>query len=159
MKRHLSLAAMCAFWIGGPALPADDAPLLKELQAMYDSQIRAQAAAKTPAEIDANERLMDTADWVSIVNDGPAQHWADLRGGLIATIGQPQDVAVKILKVTASGDQAVVIARVGGIKDVAGQGDLSRTMLIRDTWVKTSAGWRRKMHEKPAPGKLDSEVK
>jgi hypothetical protein len=62
------------------------------------------------------------------------------------------------VRFTLHGDQAVVIARVGSPKDVDGD-DRSRYSLVRDTWVKTNMGWRRKMHEKPAPGKLDAELK
>ena len=140
-------------------LPADDSTVLKEIQATYDRTIRGQSTAKTPEDLDANERLIDTPDWVSIANDGSERHWADLRVGMAATLGHPEDIAIKILKLSVTGDRAIVIARVGAPKDVNGDGDRSRTALIRDTWVKTSDGWRRKIHEKPAPGKLDAELK
>jgi hypothetical protein len=148
-----------AFLLLLPFLRADDQSVFNEIQGTYDRAIRGQLTAKTPEDLDANERLIDTPDWVSIVNDGSPQHWADLRGGVIATLGHPGDITIKILKLTVSGDRAVVIARVGAPKDVSGDGDRSRTALIRDTWVKTSVGWRRKMHEKPAPGKLDADLK
>ena len=148
-----------AFLLVVAFLRADDPSVFKEIQAIYDRTIRGQLAAKTPEEVDANERLIDTPDWVSLVNDGTPQHWMDLRSSVIATLGHAGDITVKILKLTVSGDRAVVIARVGAPKDVSGDGDRSRTALIRDTWVETSGGWRRRMHEKPAPGKLDADLK
>jgi hypothetical protein len=140
-------------------LPADDVSVRKEIQATYDRTLRGQNVAKTPEELDANEKLIDTPDWVSVVNDGPPQHWDDLRSGVIAILGHPQDLAIRIVKVSVSGDRAIVIARVGAPKDVNGDGNRSRYALVRDTWVKTSAGWRRTKHEKPAAGKLDAELK
>jgi hypothetical protein len=101
---------------------------------------------------------MDTPDWVSIVNDGAPQHWAEMRAYSIAALGHLGSTAIRIVKFTLDRDQAVVIARVGSPKDVNG-GDRSRYALVRDTWVKTNMEWRRKMHEKPAPGKLDTELK
>jgi hypothetical protein len=142
-----------------PVLQADDASIQKEIQATYDRTLRGQNAAKTPEDVDANERLIDTPDWVSVVNDGPPQHWGDLRSGAIAILGHPQDLAIRIVKISVSGDKAVVIARVGMPKDVNGDGDRSRYALIRDTWIKTPAGWRRTKHEKPATGKIEAELK
>jgi hypothetical protein len=161
MKLRLSIPGqkVMAFLLVAPLLRADRASVFNEIQAMYDRTIREQLTAKTPEDLDANERLIDTPDWVSIVNDRPPQRWVDLRGGVIARLGHPGDIANKILKLTVSDDRALVIARVGAAKDVSGNGDRCRTALIRDTWVKTSAGWRRKMHEKPAPGKLDADLK
>lgn len=140
-------------------LAADEAAVRNDIQAIYNNTIRGQLNAKTPDDLAANERLIDTPDWVSVVNDGPPQRWKDLQAGLIAALGHfPADFVTKIEKLTLFGDRAVVIARVGALKDVTGDGDRSRSVLIRDTWVKTKAGWRRTMHEKPAPGKLDAEL-
>ena len=152
-------SSMALAFLGGSLLLADDRPVFNEIQATYDRTIRGQLTAKTPEDLDANERLIDTPDWVSIVNDGAPQHWADLRAGVIAMLGHPEDITIKILKLTIAGDRAVVIARVGAPKDVSGDGDRSRPALIRDTWSKTSVGWRRNVHEKPARGKLDGELK
>src|SRR5579864_8835959 len=116
-----------AFLLLVPFLRADDLSVFKEIQATYDRAIRGQLTAKTPEDLDTNERHIDTPDWVSIFNDGSPQHWSDLRGGVIATLGQPGNVTIRILKLTVSGDRAVVIARVGAPKDVSGDGDLSRT--------------------------------
>jgi hypothetical protein len=159
LRRSMGGRKVMAFLLMVPFLRADDPSVFNEIQATYDRTIRGQLTAKTPEDLDANERLIDTPDWVSIVNDGSPRRWVDLRGGLIATLGHPEDVTIKILKLTVTGDRAVVIARVGAPKDVSGDGDRSRTALIRDTWVRTSVGWRRKMHEKPAPGKLDADLK
>jgi hypothetical protein len=142
----------------GMLLLANDQTVFSEIQATYDRAIRGQSSAKTPDDLDANERLIDTPDWVSIVSNGAPQHWVEVRSAAIAALGHPADLAIKILKLTVSGDRAIVIARVGQPKDVSGNGDLSRTALVRDTWIKTSDGWRRRMHEKPAPGKLDAEL-
>jgi hypothetical protein len=79
--------AVLAFLAVAPLLRADDASLRTEIQAAYDRTIRGQLVAKTPEDLDANERLIDTPGWVSIVNDGPPQHWADLQGGAVATLG------------------------------------------------------------------------
>jgi hypothetical protein len=113
-------------FLGGSLLLADDTAVFNEIQRTYNRSIRRQATAKTADDLDANEKLIDTPDWVSIVNDGTPQHWIDVRGGAIAALGHPGDLTIKILKLTVSGDRAVVIARVGPSKDVSGAGDLSR---------------------------------
>ncbi len=137
---------------------ADDSAIRKEIQAIYDRALQLQLTAKTPSDLDANEKLIDTQDWTSIVNDGAPQRWADVRGFAIQTLGHPDDIAIKIVKFTVSGDRAIVIARVGPSATINGN-DSSLYRLVRDTWIKTSAGWRRKIHEKPAVGKLDAELK
>jgi hypothetical protein len=140
-------------------LSADEAASArKEIEAGYDRAIRAMREAKAPEDLDAMTQRMDSPKWVSIVNDGTPQHWADVRGYLIAALGHLDNTTIRIVKFTLDGDRAVVIARAGASKDVNGN-DRSRYSLVRDTWVKTSVGWRRKMHEKPAPGKLDEELK
>ena len=138
---------------------ADDVSVRKEIQAIYDRTLRGQNVAKTPAELDANEMLIDTPDWVSVVNNGPPQHWGDLRPGVVAILGHPQDLAIRIVKLSVSGDSATVIARVGAPKDVNGDGNRSSYALVRDTWIKTKTGWRRTKHEKPLTGTLDAELK
>jgi hypothetical protein len=137
----------------------DAASIRKEIETTYDRALRAQRTSKTAEDLDTNERLIDTPDWVSIVNNGAPQHWVDLRAGVIATLGHPDAIAIRVVKFTLAGDHATVIARVGAPKDISGDGDSSRSALIRDTWIKTGAGWRRKMHEKPPPGRLDAQLK
>ncbi|HXA66219.1 MAG TPA: hypothetical protein VNV82_13760 [Bryobacteraceae bacterium] len=150
----------CAFLAVELLLCAEDAASVrKEIETTYDRTLRAQRAAKTAEDLDANERTIDTPDWLSIVNDGAPQHWIDLRAGVIATLGHPDEVAIRVVKFTLAGDHATVIARVGAPKDVSDDADRSRYALIRDTWIKTNLGWRRKMHEKPAPGNLDAQLK
>ena len=141
-----------------PLFRADDASVRNEIQATYDRALRAQRTAKSAEDLDANQRMIDTSDWVSIVNDGPPQGWAEVRKNAIATLSHPEELAIKIVKFTLVGDRAIVIARVGPPQDVAAD-NRDRTVLIRDTWIKTSAGWRRKLHEKLARGKLEAELK
>jgi len=152
MKRVCALLLFLLFALG------DDAAVRKEIQSIYDRALQGQLAARTPADLDANEKLIDTPDWTSIVNDGPPQHWADVKQYAIAMLGHPDDLALKIVKFTVAGDRAIVIARVGPSKDLNGN-DRSRFALVRDTWVKTNTGWRRTLHEKPVEGKLDAELK
>jgi hypothetical protein len=134
-------------------LAAADAVVARNaIQATYDRALKAMSEAKSGEDLDAINRATDTPDWVSIVNNGPPQHWSDLRPGTIQSLGHFGPTAIRIVKFTLNGDTAIVIARVG-----APEG--ANSVLVRDTWVKMPAGWRRKMHEKPAPGKLDAEVK
>ena len=51
-----------AFLLVVPFLRADDLSVFNEIRGRYDRAIRGQLTAKTPEDLDANERLIDTPD-------------------------------------------------------------------------------------------------
>jgi hypothetical protein len=133
------------------------AAVRKEIEDTYQRALATLARAKTPEDLDAVNRLIDTPDWRSIVADGPPRSWPELRSGMASMLAQPQpESAIRIVKFTLATDTAVVIARVGSPRHIDdGQ---RRHVLVRDTWIRTAEGWRRKQHQKPAPGKLEAEL-
>ena len=150
---------LAVIFVSASLFAADNADSVrKEIEATYQRALQAQREAKRVEDLDLMARNIDTPDWISIVDDGQPQHWQDIRPTLIVLLGQPVPaIGIRILKFTLAGEKAIVIARVGALARVNAS-DPTNTRLVRDTWVKTDAGWRRKLHEKPPAGKLESEL-
>ena len=112
---------------------------------------------------------MDTSDWVSItVGQKPRtrQEMEPLIRRDIAGLKPPPDwnvlwkpdyerngtsSGIQIYEVKLDGNSAVVLCLVGSSRPEM-VGGAQRTVWlgshVRDTWIKTSAGWQRRMHEK-----------
>jgi len=119
---------------------------------------------------DADEALaLETPDWVSItVGQKPVtrQEMEPLIRRDIASMKQTPDwvvvwkpdyeqsgtlTGIQIYDLKVNGDGAVVLCLVGSTQTETQNGQTHRVWRgshVRDTWIRTSAGWKRRMHEK-----------
>ena len=119
---------------------------------------------------DADSALqMDTEDWVSITVGQKQRTRAEMEPFIrrdIESLKPPPDWVVtwkpdherngttsgiQVYDVKVDGDKAVVFCLVGGSRTETIDGVEHRTWggsHVRDTWIKTPAGWKRRMHEK-----------
>jgi len=119
---------------------------------------------------DADAALqIDTEDWVSIVVGQKPRTRQELEPLLrrdIAGMKPPPDWAavwkpdyerngttsgIQVYDVKLEGDRAIVLCLVGGTRTETTDGVTHKIWTgshVRDTWIKTPAGWKRRMHEK-----------
>lgn len=137
---------------------------LKQIIAAYQRTIDALNRGDADAALE-----LDTADWVSITLDQKPvtrQEMEPLIRRDIASMKQPPDWAVvwkpdyerngtstgiQIYDLNVSRDQAVVLYLVGSTQTETRNGEMHRVWRgshIRDTLIRTTAGWKRRMHEK-----------
>jgi hypothetical protein len=104
---------------------------------------------------------MDTNDWVSIVVGQPPKTRRELEPlirrdiatlkpgpGWVATWRPDYErngttTGIQVYDVKVDGDTAIVLCLVGSTRDQVWTGSH-----VRDTWIKTNQGWRRRRHEK-----------
>ncbi|MBI1896906.1 MAG: hypothetical protein HYS04_10310 [Acidobacteria bacterium] len=153
MIRWLLLPLLCA------ALLASDADVRKQLEAAYERATRAVLQAKTVEDLDAAHASFDTTDWVSVGTRGDRMTWDELRKyGAEILKSRPGNMRNEIVELTVNTDTAVALVHVKVTRVRAdGQGEYGPAGLeheivsgavVRDTFVRTPAGWRRKLHEK-----------
>ena len=138
----------------------------KEIESAYTQSTQAMKQAKTMDDLDAMNKAMDTSDWVSIMPGQKPQTWEQLRRYGFQNLNQPFDETSFLIDCfTMTGEDAAIVqgtVRVtAAIVDQQGQfgakGErhtIVTTAPIRDTWVKTPDGWRRKIHKKLAANRL-----
>ncbi len=112
---------------------------------------------------------MDTEDWVSITVGQKPRTTQDLEPFIhrdIASLKPPPSWSVtwkpdyerngttsgiQIYDLTLNGDTAIVLCLIGSTRAESVDGvahNIWRGSHVRDTWIKTSAGWKRRIHEK-----------
>lgn len=151
-------------------------PLLLLAAADPAEEVRKDIVAAYQRSLDALARgdadgamQMDTDDWVSIVvGEKPRTRQEmeplirrDIAGmkppaGWVATWRPDYErngttTGIQIYDVKLDGNNAVVLCLVGGTRTETVDGGTRRVWIgshVRDTWIKTSAGWKRRMHEK-----------
>src|SRR5581483_4487044 len=159
---------VCALLSFAPLLFAGDS----------DADVRNEIVADYQRSLDALSRgdadgamAMDTADWVSIIAGQKPRTRQELEPFIrrdIAAMKPPADWSatwkpnyerdgtvsgIQIYDVSVEGDKATVLCLVGNSRttttDSNGHGfTLWVGSHVRDTWIKTDAGWKRRMHEK-----------
>ena len=145
-------------------LPAERDDAIKQIVAAYNSAIEAMNRG------DAETVLRtDTDDWVSITLNNKPQPKAELafymRRDIASMKNPPGWVAfwkpdyehngtgsgIQLYDVQVKGDEAVVLELVGDTNIEKIEGADHRVWHgshVRDTWIKTSDGWKRRKHEK-----------
>ena len=156
--------APAVFAIVFAAFAADDAQVRKEIEAKYTSSLQALKAAKSIEDLDADHQRLDTLDWVSIAPGQKPMSWDELRGYGFQNLAAPFDeMSFPIDKLTMKDEKTAIVEgtitvkatrEIDGVKHL-----LVSTAPIRDTWVKTPDGWRRKIHEKLAPNQTTMDGK
>ncbi len=162
--RALWSVALCAIpaLLTAAAQRADEA--IKEIVAAYQRSIDALRRGDADAAM-----AIDTNDWVSITVGQKPRTRQEMEPFIrrdIAGMKPPPDWSVtwkpdyqqkgtssgiQLYRVDLEGDTAVVFCLVGTTrKEVIDGAERSvwRGSHVRDTWIKTSAGWKRRIHEK-----------
>lgn len=151
-------------------------PMLLAVAADTSVQVRDEIVAGYQHALEALRRgdadaafQMDTQDWVSVVvgqNPRTRQEMEPLIRRDIAGMKPPAEwratwrpdyerngttSGIQIYDVKVEGDRAVVLCLVGSTRTQLVEGSSRqfwRGSHVRDTWIKTPAGWKRRMHEK-----------
>jgi hypothetical protein len=119
----------------------------QEIAASYVKATEALRLARSIDDLDELNRSFDTSDWISIVPGRSPQTWSDLRKYPFAGLTAPFDsMTLLIDKFDLEGDTAIL----NGSLRVSNAGQVVRVPL-KETWVKTVIGWKRKVHEKLGP--------
>jgi hypothetical protein len=152
------------------------AVLLAAGGAEFAVEVRQQIVAAYQQSLEALRRgdaeaamTMDTDDWVSITagqKPRTKQEMAPFIRRDIASMTPPDGwdaiwkpdyerngtiSGIQIYSVQLEGDRAVVLCLVGSTRTATIDGAAHRVWVgshVRDTWVRTPAGWKRRMHEK-----------
>jgi len=136
----------------------------REIQIMFQKAVEGLKQAKTIEDLDALHNTIDTSDWVSIQPGQKPQTWQELRKLGFDALNQPfNHMRFDIKNVTLDGNIAVVegVLIVGAtIIDEEGRfgpKDATHDVVVgaplRETWVRSANGWRRKIHEKLEPNR------
>ena len=142
--------------------PVDEAR--KQILAAYQRSLDALQRGDADAALD-----IDTSDWVSIVAGQKPRKREELEPFVrrdIASMKPPPGWAavwkpdyerngttsgIQVYDVKLDGNSAIVLCLVGNtLMETIGLQSHSEWIgsHVRDTWIKTSAGWKRRMHEK-----------
>jgi len=155
-----------ALFIAANLLAVDTSQARREIEAAYARSFSALKNAKTMEDLDLNFKATDTPDSVSIMPGEKPMTWEQMRRYGFETLRGPTDeISFPIETFTMPDAQTAVVQGTmkvaGTISDQYGsfgpkdeKHAVIATAPIRDTWVKTPDGWRRKMHEKLAANKL-----
>ena len=148
------------FAIASLQLPPVDAFSVQcELQGLYDEASQMALAARSAAEIDMFHVVLDTPDFVVIDTKGARHPWEEMRARAVQALKEPpfDSLVQMIQKLSLTSQGVVVVTNVTSARkliDEQGQygpkgtaHTLSKTTVVRDTWVRAENGWRRKMRE------------
>ena len=136
------------------------------ITAMYAKTLNDLHNARTAADIDRIVEAIDVPDWVSINADGTRLTREEAKRDLVRSLAGPRGMqpTVDVLWFHQGASTATSVAWVFGKShavDTNGEFGLKGTRhevlagaLVRDSWILTSAGWRRRMHEKIFPNRV-----
>lgn len=141
------------------AVPLDPASVRCDLQGLYDEASQVFVSAQSCDDIDRLHAVIDAPDWVFVDATGHRHAWSETRDQSFRRPFESLTQRIERLSLTPSG--AVVDVRVSTsttILDIDGrygaidaQHAVSETTLVRDTWTRTAAGWKRNMREELGP--------
>jgi hypothetical protein len=149
--------------------PAQQPDLKTTLLGIYTRTFGALQKATNAADIERLVNAIDTPDWTGIGADGRRMSRDEAKRQLVNLLlatsgGGAQPPSIELLWVNQSGDSATAVAWVFGkseVVDSAGQfgakgvrHEVAAGALVRDSWVLTKDGWRRRMHEKIFPNRV-----
>jgi len=158
----------CALLSLAPSTFAADSldEVRKEIVADYQRSLDALARGDADGAM-----VMDTADWVSIIVGQKPRTRQELepfiRRDIVSMKPPPGWTAtwkpnyerdgtvsgIQVYDVTVDGDKATVLCLVGNSRTMPADGEGRGVTVwtgshVRDTWIKTDAGWKRRLHEK-----------
>ena len=166
--RLLALVISLAAQVVAPlvsGMPAED--VRHDLQTMYQKASVAYVAARTLADMEAIHRWLDTPDCRFRDVGQPFRTWAEMRPSVIAGLQTgitSMTTRIEKIEVDAQSNTVIATTQVQGVARlvdhdgrfgrVGAEHDIETTATVKDTWVKTTAQWRRKAHEKIAPNAI-----
>jgi hypothetical protein len=138
---------------------ADQADVRQDLQRLYDRASAASVAARTVADLDTIHDWLDTADCVYADAGQPQRTWSQMRTyaaeGLRTRL---KSMTNEIIALDVQDAEATATTRVRGVASITdsegrfgvkgAMHDVETTATVRDVWVRTAAGWRRRSHDK-----------
>ena len=123
------------------------------ISSVYDATLSAMQSSKSRQDIIRMVETMDSSDWVGLAPTGEkmsrSQAETQLLGLLTVPAGKRPIPQQKLVYVSDSGSRALVVYWVYRTTEAGSVGSM-----VRDSWIKTQAGWRRSMHEKLFPDRL-----
>lgn len=147
------------------AQPAADPQ--QEIQAVYNRASAAAVAARTYADAEALHRWLDTPDCLYADFAQPPKNWVQMRDQVEQSLAMPMKTLTQVIrKLDLQGTTATATSQVEGTArrvDAAGrygpkgaEHDIVTRATVRDVWVKSADGWRRKSHEQITPNGVAS---
>ena len=162
MRTSIAFAVLLVLQCGVRAQSDPEAAIKR----MYAKTLDEMQKATTAGEIDRIVNAMDSPDWLSINADGSRLTRQDAKRELVRSLAGPRGAqpTIDLLWFNQAGSSATGVAWVFGKSqtiDTNGQfgpkGARHKVLagaLVRDTWILTSEGWRRRMHEKIFPNRV-----
>ena len=159
-RRWLMLLPLTAGLRGADAAEA----ARREIVAAYQRSLEALRRGDAEGAL-----AIDTGDWVSMVVGQAPRTRREMEPFVrrdIASLKPPADwsaawrpdyerngttTGIQVYDVKVDGDKAVVLCLVGSTRTETIGGGAHRVWIgshVRDSWIHTAAGWRRRMHEK-----------
>ncbi len=156
----LSLAVPTCFAI-------DEAGARQAITAAYARSTSELKRAKNIEDLDAIHAWMDTADWVSVQPGQQPQTWQQMRSYGFSKLFAPfTDMRFDISALKIVGDTAIaegtfrVTSTMADSDGHFGSKGAFHVIVVaaplRETWVQTADGWRRKRHEKLVQNHVES---
>lgn len=143
----LTRVSLCCLWTSLALTAQSTEVVRRQIEDAYEKSVEALRKSKTIEDLDEINRSFDTRDWQSIVPGRVPWSWNDLRKYPLETLIAPFDsMTLQIETFEVKGDTAML----AGNLRVVNKGSVSLVPL-KETWVKTVVGWKRKIHEKLGP--------
>jgi hypothetical protein len=162
MRVPIAFAMLCV--LGGQVTAQPD--LQTTLLGVYRQTLGGMQKATTAGEIERIVNAIDTPDWLSVSADGTRLTRDQSKQELVRSLAGPKgdQPTIDLLWLSQSDKAATAVCWVFGKSnsvDAAGQfgpkgarHELLTGALVRDTWILTKDGWRRRMHEKIFPNRV-----
>jgi len=162
MARHIAFALVFVLQAGVDAQPDPRAMITS----LYTRTLADMQKATTAGEIDRIVDAIDAPDWVSINADGTRMTREEAKRELVRSLAGPrgEQPTLDLLWFHHAGNAATSVAWVFGksqTTDATGEfgprgarHEVLVGALVRDSWILTNAGWRRRMHEKIFPNRI-----
>jgi hypothetical protein len=126
-----------------------------DFRALYDRTLAALAAAKSDDDLRRATEMLDASQWLGFDAAGVPLTRAQAAMGLRALLTLPPNARVPRIEIVWTNESpasAVVVAWVTQ-SVTTGQDTTVVGTLVRDTFARTSEGWRRVRHEKILPNR------
>jgi hypothetical protein len=161
---RVSVVLALLFIFNGPLAAQSD--LKTTLMGMYARTLDRMQKATSAAEVERIVNAIDTPDWISINADGTRLTREEAKQELVRSLAGPRGAqpTINLLWLNQTANSVTAVAWVFGRSqtiDSAGEygpkgarHELLAGALVRDSWVLTKEGWRRRMHEKIFPNRV-----
>jgi hypothetical protein len=148
---------------GGVAAQSD---LKTTLLGMYTKTLDGMQKATTAAEVERIVSAIDVPDWLSINADGARLTREEAKQELVRSLAAPRAAqpTIDLLWLNQAGNAATAVVWVfwksqtidttGEFGPKGARHEVLAGALVRDSWILTKDGWRRRLHEKIFPNRV-----